>query len=650
MNQLRKIFTTENPTSDYSRISLTKPNHTMKKITLLLKGVVLALILSTFTLKAQIFSDRLTFSSHLTPAPGVSTNANGVGAFMLTSAHDTMYFTISASNLTSGINGYHLHNARTGGNVVVDFDGKVNATTVRSFFTGSQLATLLPDFIAGNLYAAVHTVNNPAVEIFGFIKPESDWGYYAMLDGMQSGSGSTAVGHASVNFGLKGDTAIVRVATNGLTSKITGAHLHTGKLGQSGGVLIHFENLITADSMSLIGGVSITSSDWTALMTALMSDSIYLNIHTKNFAVGEIRGQLRTTNDLRFDTWFNQTNITATGLTVLKPSNAYGAVTLSLNSTMDTLHYNGVFTGLTSNLTGAHFHNALPTSNGSVVKDIDPSIIGNVIAGIWTKYDASNPLTANYISELLKGNIYMVIHTDSNPTTGEIRGNIMRLAREGLIAEIDGIQSGSGSAGLGTGVASYDRDRTNFHVMLSCNGLLGNVTACHIHFGMKGQAGPVALDLDPITNNGTEKFLKSADGFTDAVCIPIRTNDSSYINVHSSSFANGEIRGQLIRNYKISAQTHTTGIDETGIKNSIFKLYPNPVQNELTINFDSIIKGNASIVIYDLNGREVLSGQSYINTGNNNIKIETSSLNNGLYLVELKLNNETPIRMKLMKN
>jgi len=55
-------------------------------------------------------------------------------------------------------------------------------------------------------------------------------------------------------------------------------------------------------------------------------------------------------------------------------------------------------------------------------------------------------------------------------------------------------------------------------------------------------------------------------------------------------------------------------------------------------------------VIYDLNGREVLSGQSYINTGNNNIKIETSSLNNGLYLVELKLNNETPIRMKLMKN
>jgi hypothetical protein len=623
----------------------------MKTSTRTIKSLILASLMSIGFAKADHLADRLTFSARLTPASGVTTNANGVAAFMLNSTRDTLYFTTTVTSLSSALNGFHIHNARTGGNVVVDFDGKVQGTTVRSFFTGSQLNTLLPDFIAGNLYVAAHTVNNPAVEIFGTIKLESDWGFYAMLDGAQGGNASPAKGHASINFGMKGDTAIVRIATVGLTGGvINGAHLHFGKAGQSGTVALSLESIIAPDGMSLVGGVNMLPTEWTTLMAALMMDSIYLNLHNTTFPGGEIRGQVRTTKDLRFDTWLNQGNITATGLTVNMASTAYGVATLSLNPTMDTLRFDGLFSGLTSSLNAAHFHNAAPTANGPVVKDIDMAITGNSISGVWTKYDAMEPLTANFINELLEGNIYMVIHTDSNPATGEVRGNVTRLAREGFIAEINATQAGTTSMGLGTAIATYNRDRTNLHYMIAFDGLTGTFTGAHFHTGKAGQSGPVYYDLDMPTNNGYYNYWTSVTGFNNANSLPFR-NDSVYVNIHSSTNPNGEIRGQFARYYRISSETISTGVAEQLLNNgSVISMYPNPVNDILSVNLDAKASAKATLVLYDLNGRIVVSENAIITTGMNTISINTSTLNSGFYIAEIQVNGQAVSHAKLLKN
>jgi hypothetical protein len=614
-----------------------------KLLTLVLSA---ASLIATSTVKADHLADRLTFSARLQPPAGLTTTGNGVAAFMLNSTRDTMYFTISVAKMSSTLTGYHIHNNRTGGNVIIDFDGKVLGNTVRSFITGTTLKNLLPDFMENNLYVAVHTTMNPAVEILGFIKLETDWGFAASLDGTQAGTTSMGVGHAAINFGLKGDTATVRVVTSGMTGTITATHLHFGKEGASGGVALGLDATIQPDSVSMVGGVSI--SNWPDLMVALLSDSVYLNIHTTAEANGEIRGQLRSTKTLRFNSWLNTAAIVANGGTLGTPSTGYGVSTLWLNNGMDTLHYNVLFTGLTSNVAAAHFHNGEAAESGPVVKEVMP--MGNNISGMWTKNDAMNPLTDAMISELLKGSLYLVVHTDSNPG-GELRGQVYRLAREGYIAELNGTQAGTTSGGQGTAIASYDRDRTNLHTMLAFDGLDGTVTAGHIHYGKKGESGGVALDLAPFTNNGSYKYSP----FNNAISLAMRRNDSTYVNIHSTAFANGEVRGQLMRYYRISSETmdttnsNPTGLTENSYVNNQPQLFPNPVNNVFTISIDSKVAGNAKVVVYDLTGKEVASVAYFILRGSNSMKVDASGLQQGIYFTTISINGNTISTQKLIK-
>jgi hypothetical protein len=619
----------------------------MKKSTQFIFGLILASVLGVMSAKADHLSDRLTFSARLQAAPGVVTSANGVGAFMLNSTRDTMYFTISFAKLSSPLTGIHIHNGRTGGNVIIDFDGMVERNTVRSFITGTELTGLLNDFMVGNLYVAVHSTMNPAVEIFGTIKLETDWGFAAAIDGTQAATASMAMGHASLNFGMKGDTAIIRVATN-LTNKIESVHLHSGKAGQSGGVILDLSDLIAADSISLVGGVSLSAPQWINVLACLMADSVYINFHTDAFAGGEIRGQVRSTKTLRFDSWLNPAAIVAGGGTVTVPSTGYGISTMWLNNTMDTLRYNVFFTGLTSSADAAHFHNAEANTSGGVVKEV--TISGNTITGMWTKSDATNPLTAAMVSQLLQGSLYLVVHTSSNPG-GEIRGQVYRLAREGFIAEINGMQAATNSMALGTAIASYDRNRTNLHSMISIDNLEGSLAAGHIHAGVKGASGGVLIDLDPFTDNGSYLYSKAAEGFTESASIAMRRNDSSYVNIHTSTAANGEARGQLMRYYRISSPSVTTGLANTFLSNGTsVKIYPNPVQELLTISLDVKANANAQVFIYDINGKMLSEQEAKLNNGNNQIEVNTTTLGIGIYIVELQINGAMASHTKLIKN
>lgn len=588
-------------------------------------------------------SDRLTFSAKLIPAPTVTTTANGVGAFMLNSTHDTLYFTISYAKLSTALTGFHIHNGRTGGNVIIDFNGKTDKNTVRSFITGTQLTGLMTDLIEGNLYVAVHTTANPAVEILGNIKLETDWGFSAILDGTQATTISPATGLASINFSMKGDLAEVRLVSN-LNNKITSAHLHNGKAGQSGGVILNLGNLILMDSSTLSGKVQMNAATWTNVLACLMSDSVYINLHTSAYPGGEIRGQVRSTKTLRFDSWMSQKGISEGGGTPAQISGATGVSTLWLNNTMDTLKYNIMITGLSSSATSAHFHNGNVMMNGPVVKSL--TLTGNTISGLWTKTD-SEPFSNAMVSELLKGNLYLNVHTTNNPN-GELRGQVYRLAREGFIAELNNAQAATTGTAQGTVIASYDRERTNLHTMLAFDGLQGTVTSGHIHGGRKGQSGPVLIALDPFTNNGSYTYAKAAEGFTEMNSISMRRNDSTYVNIHTSTSANGEIRGQLMRYYRISSPSISTGVNEELLKSgTAISMYPNPVEDAFTVGFETKNTVNATLNIYDLNGRLVMKSDVQSISG---ITINTSQLNSGIYIAELLLNEQVATRSKLLKN
>ncbi len=76
-----------------------------------------------------------------------------------------------------------------------------------------------------------------------------------------------------------------------------------------------------------------------------------------------------------------------------------------------------------------------------------------------------------------------------------------------------------------------------------------------------------------------------------------------------------------------------------------FKLFPNPVNDRLTVLIPSNEKGDYIISIIDLNGK-ILMKEKYTQVGE--IEINTSSLKNNLYLLQIEFGNKT-YRQKFMK-
>jgi hypothetical protein len=77
---------------------------------------------------------------------------------------------------------------------------------------------------------------------------------------------------------------------------------------------------------------------------------------------------------------------------------------------------------------------------------------------------------------------------------------------------------------------------------LTFSGLSGPATAAHIHLGIQGQAGAVAITLcGPCSSTS-----RGSDTVTQAQATAL-LHGSTYVNVHTTKNGNGEIRGQIER-------------------------------------------------------------------------------------------------------
>jgi hypothetical protein len=74
----------------------------------------------------------------------------------------------------------------------------------------------------------------------------------------------------------------------------------------------------------------------------------------------------------------------------------------------------------------------------------------------------------------------------------------------------------------------------------------GTVTAGHIHRGAAGVAGPIVVPLFSGSFSGTDAASGCVENVDVGLIKEIRQKQSAfYVNVHSSVFPNGAVRGQL---------------------------------------------------------------------------------------------------------
>ena len=178
--------------------------------------------------------------------------------------------------------------------------------------------------------------------------------------------------------------------------------------------------------------------------------------------------------------------------------------------------------------TMAHIHSGVAGANGPVVFDLPTTI---------SPIDATWLMTPEQVTELLAGHYYLNIHTSGRPA-GEIRGQLVPRGIDRFSFNANAAQEvpPTDSPATGNCVADLSDDATA--VFVQCTHNVPSPIDIHLHSAPPGTDGPVLFHF-PIANpfSGTvplaPRFVADfAAGFL-------------YVNIHSPSYDEGEIRGQL---------------------------------------------------------------------------------------------------------
>jgi len=102
------------------------------------------------------------------------------------------------------------------------------------------------------------------------------------------------------------------------------------------------------------------------------------------------------------------------------------------------------------------------------------------------------------------------------------------------------------SLAAGGGVAVFDTTTDMISVSVFFVGLSAPATASHIHDGAPGVPGAIIVSFVPFTPASTSGSIVGGPLAFPAADIPDLMAGNTYFNIHSSTFAAGEIRGQLI--------------------------------------------------------------------------------------------------------
>jgi hypothetical protein len=187
----------------------------------------------------------------------------------------------------------------------------------------------------------------------------------------------------------------------------------------------------------------------------------------------------------------------------------------------------------THNVAGAgvaHIHRAPAGANGDIVFDLhDPS---SPIEATWTG------MTPAQIADLVAGNYYVNIHASGRPD-GEIRGQILPRTVDNFSFPATADQEIPPTDSTATGNCFADLANDAQSLFVSCSHNVDDVIDNHLHAAPPGQDGLVVFHY-PTTNpfSGTTPLTPRliadfAAGFL-------------YVNIHSTDYETGEIRGQLI--------------------------------------------------------------------------------------------------------
>lgn len=467
--------------------------------------------------------------------PAVRSSASG--SAYATYNSETMDLKLTA--VTNGVEDAtmaHIHTGRIGenGGVLVALEQSADDPDVWMTPPDTMLLPATVDvLLSGGHYVNVHTPANPGGELRGQILTDNLVPVTFGLAGAQEvpavNTTASGSGYALVNtddFALE-----LKVVTTGVEDA-TMAHIHTGRVGRNGGVLLALEQDAT-DSNVWAAPTSATLNE--EIFAVLASGGHYVNVHTPANPSGELRGQI-TLDDFTVATF----GLTGEQEVPAVNTDAEGDGYALINTETFDLELTVLTEGV-DDATMAHIHTGRVGNNGGVLVALEQSMEE---IGRWST-PADLAVDADILAVLLSGGHYVNVHTPANPG-GELRGQILNdalaLATFGLSGNQE-VPAVSTSAS-GNGYALVNVDTFDLELTVVSEGV-DDATMAHIHTGRVGENGPVLVGLEQSAQD-PGRWSTPAGTAINADILAILVSGGHYVNVHTPANASGELRGQIL--------------------------------------------------------------------------------------------------------
>jgi len=350
------------------------------------------------------------------------------------------------------------------------------------------------------------------------------------------------------------------ITVDGLSGPITAGHFHDAAAGSAGGV-VKTLSFVNNNAIGVWSSTDAAQPLTDSLLSDLLDGRLYINVHTTANPGGEIRGQVLLKSGIGFTAQLDSSQ------EIPAPTGSVpGTGTFSMTMGTDgQITYAGTVDGLSGAITAAHFHDGAVGVAGGVVKSI--SFAGTTASGTWSNSDVTQPLTDKLLRDLIKGRLYVNVHTSANPG-GEIRGQVLVNNGSSAVANMDSLQeipAPSGSVpGKGTGSFWLNSAGTALNYSITVSGLSGPLTAGHFHDAAAGTSGGVVKTLTFVNNtaSGIWSSTDAAQPWNDNMLTEF-LNGKLYINVHTTANPGGEIRGQVLRSTDIGFSAALDSVQET---------------------------------------------------------------------------------------
>ena len=329
-----------------------------------------------------------------------------------------------------------------------------------------------------------------------------------------------------------------------------------------------------------------------------------------------------------------------------------------LDFTSPVIQYNRIIDNYASNSNGANGAGG----GGLRISDGNPQILNNVIAYNNGKYGPG--IVLNYTGCVIRNNI-IAFNTGGSTFSGG--GAIWTVANFGTVPKIlenntiFGNHATVGTGGVlcqGTNLILknniiWNNTSPNNTQIYSLSGGSATVSYCNVK---NGYAGNGNISIDPLFTDTNNFYLSPFSLSIDAGDSSLPYNDAEdLLNPGYALYpAMGGLRNDMgayggPRGFGVGQGVYTS-VPETTFEISGLQVFPNPGAGEFQIQFNSEIKNNVRIVLYDLAGRSVLEREVSWMTELRAIKIALpESVSSGTYIMAVSAG-QSISRKKLMVN